>query len=195
MSTKTNRGMAARAREFCRQAHAEQKRDDGAPYATHPEATAEILRSYGILDEAVLAAAYLHDVLEDTDVKEQQLLAEFGKTVTSIVKELTKKGLPGGRRKEKQAALLKQAAAMSPDAKLVKLADRLHNLRDMTVWEEWRQRRYAKETVELLDALRPWPSDALAAAVHAAAAPYLTRHSPPKSTSQEHVARGSDRNS
>jgi len=180
MPTQPNHSIAARARQFCRRAHAGQNRADGTPYATHPEATAETLRSCGIEDEAVLTAAYLHDVLEDTHVSEQQLLAEFGKAVTRIVKELTKKGLPGRRRKEIQAALLKQAAAMSPDAKLVKLADRLHNLRDMTVWEEWRQRRYAKETMELLEAFRPWPSDTLAAAVRAAAAPYLTRHSPPE---------------
>jgi (p)ppGpp synthase/HD superfamily hydrolase len=176
MPTQPKHSVAARARDFCRRAHREQMRDDGTPYATHPEATAEILRSHGIEDEVVLAAAYLHDVLEDTGTGEEQLLAEFGESITNIVKELTRS--PNERRAEKQATLLRRAATMSANAKLVKLADRLHNLRDMTGWEEWRRRRYARESMELLDALRPWPSDALAAAVRDAAAAYLARHSP-----------------
>lgn len=154
--------IAVRAREVCERAHAGQTRDNGAKYATHPQAVAELLREHGVDDGPVLAAAYLHDVLEDTDFGADELRAEFGDDIVGLVKELTNVGQPGRSFSQKQTALLGHARRMSPRAKLVKLADRLHNLSEMVAWPDWKQKRYAQAALELLEALRPWPNEALA---------------------------------
>ena len=167
--------IAARAREVCERAHAGQTRDDGTDYATHPHAVAELLREHGIDDQPVLAAAYLHDVLEDTDFGEDQLRAEFGDDIVRLVKELTNIGPPGRSFADKQTALLEHARRMSPRAKLVKLADRLHNLTEMVAWPDWKQKRYAQAALELLEALRPWPAATLAETVRQTAVDCLTR--------------------
>ena len=148
-----------RARARCAAAHAGQKRDGGADYATHPQAVADILCERGVDDPATLAAAYLHDVLEDTETTESELTAEFGAEIVGLVRELTNVGPPKRPFEEKQAALLDHARHMSPPAKRVKLADRLHNLREMASWPDWKQRRYAKASLELIEALRPWPDE------------------------------------
>jgi guanosine-3',5'-bis(diphosphate) 3'-pyrophosphohydrolase len=148
-----------RARALCVTAHAGQKRDNGTDYALHPAAVAELLRMRGLGDTATLAAAYLHDVLEDTDIGPATLQDAFGPEITGLVEELTNRGPARRTFAEKQAALLSHARRMSPRAKLVKLADRWHNLHEMTVWPTWKQQRYARATLELLDALRPWPDD------------------------------------
>ncbi len=172
----------ARARRLCVAAHAGQKRDNGADYATHPHAVALVLRDAGVTDETTLAAAYLHDVLEDTDVTEAALTAEFGPAVAAIVVELTNRGPAGRSFEEKQAALLDHARRMSPAAKLVKLADRLHNLSEMSVWPEFKRQRYARAAMELLDALAPLPDAALAQRVRQAA----TQHLPPATGAPPH---------
>ncbi len=161
------------ARAFSVKAHAGQKRDSGADYATHPAALAELLRMRGLGDTATVAAAYLHDVLEDTAIDEATLREAFGPEITGLVVELTNRAPEGRSFAEKQAALLEHARRMSLRAKLVKLADRLHNLTEMGVWPAWKQQRYAKAALELLDALRPWPDDRLAEEVRLAALPYL----------------------
>jgi (p)ppGpp synthase/HD superfamily hydrolase len=107
-----DQSLPARAREFCRVAHAGQKRQGGAPYATHPEATADILRHYGVVDDVTLAAAYLHDVLEDTHVTEAELESAFGEDVTAVVRQVTIEG--SHTRAAKQAALLEKARKMCP---------------------------------------------------------------------------------
>ena len=164
-----------RARAVCETAHTGQKRDNGADYATHPHAVAGILRGHAIADSAILAAAYLHDVLEDTAVGEDELLEQFGGEIVGLVNELTNIGPPGRSFADKQVALLEHARRMSPPAKLVKLADRLHNLTEMVAWPDWKQKRYAAAALELVDALRPWPSDALAEAVSRCANDCLDR--------------------
>ena len=112
--------------------------------------------------------------MEDTDIDENTLRAEFGDEIVGLVKELTNVGPPDRRFAEKQVALLEHARKMSPRAKLIKLADRLHNLTEMKIWPEWKQKRYANASLELLDALRPWPDEKLADDVRKAAASYLT---------------------
>ena len=163
------------ARARSESAHADQKRDNGQPYATHPAAVARLLVERGVADPTVLAAAYLHDVLEDTDADESTLRTEFGNELVELVKELTNIGPTNRKFAEKQAALLEHACEMSPQAKLIKLADRLHNLTEMKIWPEWKQKRYANASLELLEALRPWPDETLADDVHEVAVGYLSR--------------------
>ncbi len=117
----------------------------------------------------------MHDVLEDTAVGEDELLEQFGGEIVGLVNELTNIGPPGRSFADKQAALLEHARRMSPSAKLVKMADRLHNLTEMTAWPDWKQKRYAAAALELVDALLPWPNDDLAEAVRLAANACLDR--------------------
>lgn len=167
--------IAVRAKEVCELAHAGQTRDGGSDYATHPHAVAELLREHGIDDESVLATAYLHDVLEDTSFGEDKLREEFGDDIVTLVAELTNVGPPGRSFAQKQTALLDHARRMSPRAKLVKLADRWHNLTEMTAWPDWKQKHYAEAALELLEALRPWPNEALAERVREVATDCLDR--------------------
>lgn len=157
-----NDPIVLKARYRSEVAHAGQKRDDGLPYATHPHKVVQILVDRGHMKPELLAAAYLHDVLEDTDVKREDLVAEFGEEIVGIVDELTNNGAPGRTFDEKHATLNKHARRMTPNAKLVKLADRLHNLRDMGSWAAWKQKRYARVTIELLESLKPVPDPGLA---------------------------------
>lgn len=143
-------------------AHDGQTRDDGRPYATHPDEVVRILVDRGHTKPEVLAAAFLHDVLEDTEVTRDELVVEFGDEIVGIVDEVTNIGRPGRPFEEKQAALLEHARRMTARAKLVKLADRLHNLRDLGEWPAWKQERYARATFELLEALQPVPDPGLA---------------------------------
>ena len=161
------------ARVLSESAHHAQKRDSGQPYATHPAAVARLLGDHGVADPPVLAAAYLHDVLEDTEVSDSALRAEFGDEIVGLVKEVTNIGPPGRTFEQKQTTLLAHAREMSPRAKLIKLADRLHNLSEMGVWPDWKQQRYARASLELLDALHPSSDDTLAADVRGAAMKHL----------------------
>ena len=146
------------ARAFCAEAHDGQTRDDGRPYAIHPETVANLLRQAGIEAPEILAAAYLHDVIEDAGVRRDALAERFGETVTRLVEELTNIPPAGASFQEKHAALAEKARRMSDAAKLVKLADRLHNLSEMgAAWPAHRQQRYRGATVDLLAALEPIP--------------------------------------
>ena len=149
--------LTERAHAFCISAHAGQQRKDGAAYHTHPQAVAELLRSYGVDDPEILAAAYLHDVLEDTAVCREELVERFGEPVTRLVEELTSMDYPGRTFEQKHRDLAEEARGMSDRAKMIKLADRMHNLYTMGAWPLERQRRYAQATRNLLDALKPWP--------------------------------------
>lgn len=168
--------LIAQAQTVCRTAHAGQQRDDGTPYATHPEAVVEKLRSNGVTDQATLAAAYLHDVLEDTEYSVEQMQTEFGREVVELVQQLTNTTPRGAPFEQKQAALLEHARKMSPKARLIKLADRWHNLTQMTVWPAHKQQRYARAALELVEALRPCPNEALAQEVGRLAEAYLPNH-------------------
>ena len=121
MTSELNDDIVARAQRRCIAAHAGQARDNGADYATHPHAVACALRERGVTDHVILAAADLHDVLEDTSTTKEALTAEFGPEIVGLVVELTNDVPPGCPFAEKHAALLEHAKRMSSRAKFVKL--------------------------------------------------------------------------
>ncbi|PCH57522.1 MAG: bifunctional GTP diphosphokinase/guanosine-3',5'-bis(diphosphate) 3'-diphosphatase, partial [Legionellales bacterium] len=138
--------------QFAYLAHDGQLRASGVPYITHPVAVAVILAELH-LDCDSINAAILHDVLEDTAVDKAQLLAEFGGTVTELVDGVsTLTHMSFGSRAEEQAEnFRKMILAMSRDIRviIVKLADRLHNMRTLGSVSREKQRRKALETLEI----------------------------------------------
>ena len=149
-----------RAAEFAAVKHREQRRKNGdIPYINHPLGVARILtEEAGVVDADVLAAAILHDTVEDTETTPDDLRSEFGESVASIVAEVTDdKSLSKVERKKAQIA---HAPHLSREACLVKLADKLNNLRDLAVrppssWGEQRVRGYfcwASAVVEAMGA-------------------------------------------
>ncbi len=134
-------------------AHGAQKRDNGDPYITHPVAVADILAGYR-LDTASIITGLLHDVIEDTPVKLAEIEARFGKEIAGLVDgvtKLTRLELQSDRTKQAEN-FRKLVLAMSRDIRvlLVKLADRLHNMRTLHyVQSEERRKRIARETMEI----------------------------------------------
>jgi GTP diphosphokinase / guanosine-3',5'-bis(diphosphate) 3'-diphosphatase len=120
------------ASAFAAHKHRNQRRKgaDASPYINHPIAVANVLANEaGITDANILAAALLHDTIEDTDTTAQELEAEFGRGIAAIVAEVTDdKSLSKLERKRLQ---IEHAATISKPAKLVKLADKICNVRDM----------------------------------------------------------------
>ncbi|NP_001405841.1 guanosine-3',5'-bis(diphosphate) 3'-pyrophosphohydrolase MESH1 isoform 2 [Mus musculus] len=120
------------AADFAAHKHRQQRRKDpeGTPYINHPIGVARILtHEAGITDIVVLQAALLHDTVEDTDTTLDEVELHFGAQVRRLVEEVTDdKTLPKLERKRQQ---VEQAPHSSPGAKLVKLADKLYNLRDL----------------------------------------------------------------
>ena len=133
-------------------AHSGQVRRTGEPYVTHPLAVADILADMH-MDHQSLAAAMLHDVIEDTSVDKSALTDEFGSTVAELVDGVSKlTQFEFQTQAEKQAEnFQKMAMAMARDLRviLVKLADRLHNMRTLDVLDGGKRRRIAKETLEI----------------------------------------------
>ena len=121
-----------KAASFAAEKHKNQRRKDAdaSPYINHPIALADVLANEGgIANEEVLVAALLHDTIEDTETTEQELKALFGNKITSIVLEVTDdKSLSKAERKTLQ---IEQAKHSSIEAKQVKLADKICNLRDI----------------------------------------------------------------
>ncbi|TXG98064.1 MAG: bifunctional (p)ppGpp synthetase/guanosine-3',5'-bis(diphosphate) 3'-pyrophosphohydrolase [Nevskiaceae bacterium] len=141
-----------RAHEFGARLHAGQARSSGEPYIYHPLAVARILAGLR-LDHVTLIAAILHDVIEDTGISRDSLALEFGKDVAEIVDGVSKIGkIEGMTRAERQAeSFRKLLLAMAQDLRviLVKLADRLHNMRTLGAMEPAKRRRIARETLEI----------------------------------------------
>ena len=137
---------------FAADAHEGQKRRSGEAYVTHPLAVADILADMH-MDHQSLAAAMLHDVIEDTGVDKAALGEQFGSTVAELVDGVSKLTQFEFRtHAEKQAEnFQKMAMAMARDLRviLVKLADRLHNMRTLDVLSVEKRRRIAKETLEI----------------------------------------------
>jgi GTP diphosphokinase / guanosine-3',5'-bis(diphosphate) 3'-diphosphatase len=133
-------------------AHRGQTRKSGEPFVYHPLATADVLAELR-LDPTTIAAALLHDVLEDTGVTKEELSERFGDDVAEIVDGVTKlKRLPSGNLEEAQAeSLRKMIVAMSRDVRviIIKLADRLHNMRTLAYLKRETQLRKATETLEI----------------------------------------------
>ncbi len=145
----------ARIREAYRfgdQAHLGQFRSSGAPYISHPIAVAEILASWK-LDADTLMAALLHDVIEDTAVAKPILIERFGPHVAELVDGLSKLERVEFASKEQQQAesFRKMLLAMARDVRviLVKLADRLHNMQTLDAVPREKQQRIARETLEI----------------------------------------------
>ncbi len=148
------------AATFAAEKHRDQRRKDAAasPYINHPLAVARILTvEAGITDLVVITAALLHDTIEDTKTTEAELRERFGDEVTKVVLEVTdEKSLPKARRKQLQ---IEHAAQASRRAKLVKLADKTANLRDIlhappANWALPRRQEYAVWSKKVVDALR-----------------------------------------
>ncbi len=145
---------------FAAEKHKNQRRKDAeaSPYINHPIALANVLAvEGGIVNNDVLCAAILHDTIEDTDTTEQELREKFGRKVTGIVLEVTDdKNLPKDIRKQLQ---IDHAAHASHEAKLVKLADKICNLRDILAsppkdWSLQRKKEYFKRADDVVAGLR-----------------------------------------
>jgi guanosine-3',5'-bis(diphosphate) 3'-pyrophosphohydrolase len=141
-----------RAYYYAEVAHGEQKRSSGELYITHPLAVAKILAEMH-MDHHSLVAAMLHDVIEDTEIGKEQITDHFGETVADIVDGVSKlTHMEFSSQEEKQAHNFeKMAIAMSKDIRviIVKLADRLHNMRTLGPLKPEKRRRIAKETLEM----------------------------------------------
>ena len=141
-----------RAYRVAELAHDGQLRLSGEPYITHPLAVAAILADLH-LDTDALAAALLHDVVEDTPVEADQIREEFGATVEKLVAGVTKLGrIKLHSQAQVQAEnIRKMLIAMAEDLRvvLIKLADRMHNMRTIEALPEERQRRIAQETMDI----------------------------------------------
>lgn len=141
-----------RAYEFAEQAHRSQKRMSGDPYIAHPLAVAIILAQLQ-LDSTAVVAGLLHDVVEDTPVTDADLMENFGAEVAALVDGVTKlKRIKFDSREEQQAEnLRKMFMAMAKDIRvlIIKLADRLHNMRTIRYQTPETQRRKARETLEI----------------------------------------------
>lgn len=148
-----------KAAHFAAHRHRDQRRLDHAtsPYVNHPVAVAEVLARHGVDDLIILQAALLHDTLEDTETTAEELRAEFGELLASVVLEVTDdKKLEKAERKRIQ---VERAAGLSDRAKMVKVADKICNVRDVgsnppTQWSLERRARYLDWTEEVVAGCR-----------------------------------------
>lgn len=149
---KADTALITRAYTVADQAHEGQFRKSGEPYITHPLAVAVILARMG-LDDTTLAAALLHDAVEDTSVTLKDLETGFGIQVAQIVDGVTKLDRVKFASKEAQqaATVRKMLIAMAKDGRvlLIKLADRLHNMRTIAAMDVSKQERTARETLDI----------------------------------------------
>jgi guanosine-3',5'-bis(diphosphate) 3'-pyrophosphohydrolase len=152
--------MLLRAASFAADKHRSQRRKDAdaSPYINHPLLVARLLAEEGgVTDPEVLCAALLHDTIEDTATTADELREVFGERITSIVLEVTDdKTLPKAERKRLQ---VEHAVSLSHEAKLIKLADKIANVRDITHsppadWSASRKAEYIAWATSVVNALR-----------------------------------------
>lgn len=152
--------LVLRAASFAADRHRNQRRKDAeaSPYINHPLALAEILaREGGVTDAEVIAAALLHDTVEDTSTTPGDIEAHFGRRIRTIVAEVTDdKSLPKAERKRLQ---VERAGTKSFEARLVKLADKIANLSDIAAappanWSQARKDAYFAWAKAVVDAMR-----------------------------------------
>lgn len=141
-----------KAFELANKAHSMQKRATGEPYIFHPLSVAYILAELE-LDKNAIVAALLHDVVEDTDITIENIKSEFGEEIAFLVDGVTKLSQFRYKNKEDQQLenFQKMFLAMAEDIRVViiKLADRLHNMRTLWVFRKEKRQRVAKETIEI----------------------------------------------
>ena len=140
------------AYQVAKTAHEGQKRKDGSPYVTHCVAAADIAADMG-LDEDSIVAALLHDVIEDTSLTHEDIARQFGSSVADIVEGVTKltRVQYTSKEDEQMENLRKMLLAMAKDIRviLIKIADRLHNMRTMAYQSPEKQRTKSLETMEI----------------------------------------------
>ena len=145
-------GRIEAAYHMAKLAHTGQLRKDGSPYVTHCVAAADIAADMG-LDEDSIVAALLHDVIEDTDLTHSDIAKQFGEPVANIVEGVTKltRVQYTSKEDEQMENLRKMLMAMAKDIRviLIKIADRLHNMRTMAYQTEEKQRQKSLETMEI----------------------------------------------
>ena len=150
------RDVLLKAYNFAEKAHLDQKRASGEPYFIHPCAVAEVLIDLG-LDSATIAAALLHDVIEDTVFTAEDIKAEFGDEILELVSGVTKldKIVFESREQEEAENFRKIFVAMAKDIRviIIKLADRLHNMRSLDFLSTDRQQKMARETLDIYSPL------------------------------------------
>ncbi len=151
--TPERKEMITEAFEFAQKAHQGQKRKSGEDYIQHSLATAKILAEIG-MGSRTISAALLHDVPEDTGVTLEEIKKKFGEEIASVVDGVTKLGkirLRGSQKEYFLENLRKMFFAMAEDIRVViiKLADRLHNMRTLEFVPREKQERIARETVEI----------------------------------------------
>lgn len=133
-------------------AHSGQVRESGEPYFVHPVGAARIVASLGV-DDITIAAALLHDAVEDTNLSLEEVADLYDPSVAAIVDGVTKLDRLSFDSKEAQqaASMRKMLLAMAKDPRVlvIKLADRLHNMRTIGALAEWKQRRTAQETLDI----------------------------------------------
>ena len=153
-------GAFAKAVAFAADKHRNQRRKDAeaSPYINHPIALANVLANEGgVEDVTVLCAAVLHDTIEDTETTSEELQAIFGPKVASVVMEVTDyKSLEKSLRKQRQ---VEHAPHISKEAKLVKLADKISNLRDIIAsppadWSAERKQAYFEWAAKVVAGVR-----------------------------------------
>lgn len=148
----SEREVLEKAFYFAKSAHTGQKRASGEEYFTHPVAVAKILIELG-MDYHTVAAAFLHDVVEDTPVSEGDIKAEFGDEILELVAGVTKLDkIEFKSHEEEQAENFKKIfVSMAKDIRviIIKLADRLHNMRSLNYLSQERQLRMAHETLDI----------------------------------------------
>lgn len=149
-----------RAAAFAAEKHSNQRRKDAdaSPYINHPLSLASLLSNEGgMLDPVVICAALLHDTIEDTETTAEELTEKFGKKIADVVLEVTDdKNLPKEERKQLQ---IEHAAQASYEAKLVKLADKICNLRDIIAappadWTQTRKQEYFDWAAQVVAGVR-----------------------------------------
>ncbi|MFP4113054.1 MAG: RelA/SpoT family protein [Spirochaetota bacterium] len=147
-----SREQILRAAEMSRRLHEGQLRESGEPYIVHPLQVAEILIGFR-LDASAIVSALLHDVLEDTKMTRADLRREFGKEVEQLVNGVTKIATVKAKNKSVQTTetIRKMLFAMVKDIRviLIKLADKLHNMRTLEYKKEHRRRAIAQETLDI----------------------------------------------
>lgn len=152
--------LVLKAAAFAAEKHRRQRRKDlhATPYINHPLALASVLSvEAGVSDPEVIAAALLHDTLEDTETTAAELRAAFGERVAAIVEEVSDE--PGLGDEERRRRQVEHAPHLSPGARLVKLADKIANLRDVAerpphAWGLSRKREYFDWTAQVIAGLR-----------------------------------------